>query len=492
LNTQIRKLFFVFCLLFVAVIATTTYWLWRSPDLEARQGNPTLVVRQVVIKRGLIYASDGTTVLARNRSQRVQGKTWYTRVYPERGLASHVVGYSTLARSLSGIESSFNDFLTGANTDLSTVVDRAVDRLRGITHEGNDLVLTLDAGVQRAAVEALRGRCGAIVALDPATGKVLAMASSPTYDANLVESRFGEIQRIEAPCEPAAPLLNRAAQGFFIPGSTFKVITAAAALDSGQYEPDSEFVDEGFCIQYGKRVFNYADQGEVNAFGRVTLTESLQRSINSVFCRIGQELGPQVVLEYARRFGFYERPPLGTPDAERQPSGLYRDGRLFFPEDPNAVDPGRLAFGQERLLVTPLQMAMVAAAIANGGVLMRPFVVDRIVEPDGDILTETEPEEYRVPISAETARQLTEMMVLAVSSGTGTAAQIPGVTVAGKTGTAETSRPGRNDTSFIAFAPAEAPQIAVAVMLSGQSGTGGATAAPIARAIIEAVLARST
>jgi peptidoglycan glycosyltransferase len=357
---------------------------------------------------------------------------------------------------------------------------------------GNDLVLTIDPQVQQVALDQLEGNCGAAVALDPRTGAVLAMASSPPYNPNLVEDRFGEILAARGPCTPAAPLLNRATQGLFIPGSTFKVITASAALESGRFTPESRFDDPGYCIEYGKRVSNFADQSGPEAFGNVTFREALQNSINSVFCNIGKELGPQAILEQAERFGFYELPPLETPESERRASGLYQRGRLIFPDDPNAVDPGRLAFGQERLLATPLQMAMVAAGIANGGVVMRPYVVDRILKPDGDILTKTSPDEYSEAVSPQTSAEITAMMELAVQAGTGTAAQIPGVRVAGKTGTAETGRPGENDTWFIAFAPADAPRVAVAVALSNQAGTGGGTAAPIARSIMQAVLAQST
>jgi peptidoglycan glycosyltransferase len=487
-NVQIRRLFLVLCLLFVAVVATTTYWLWRAPDLEARRGNPTLVVRQLTIKRGLIYLSDGRTVLARNRIRKTQGRTFYLRVYPQGGLAAHVVGYSTVVRARAGLEESMNDFLTSSNSNLSTVVDRTLDRFRGLTRVGNDLVLTLQPEAQRVATEQLRGTCGAAVALDPRTGAVLAMASSPTYDPNLVEDDFREVLQTPGACPRPAALLNRATQGLFIPGSTFKVVTAAAALESGRYTPETPFDDPGYCIVYGKRVFNYSDQGVPSGFGNVSLTEALQNSINSVFCDIGKDLGPQAILEQARRFGFYEVPPLETPEDERVASGLYRRGKLYFPEDPNAVDPGRLGFGQERLLATPLQMAMVAAGVANGGLVMEPFVVDRIVKPDGEILTKTQPDELSQATSRQTATQLAAMMELAVESGTGTAAQIPGVRVAGKTGTAETGRPGANDTWFIAFAPVDNPRVAVAVALSDQAGTGGATAAPVARAIMEAVL----
>lgn len=495
MNRQIRRLFFVFAFLFVALVGMSSYWLWRAPELEARQGNPNQVVRQLTIDRGKIFTADGV-VLATNRKRDVQGQTWYLRRYPQRGLAAHPVGYSTVERSRTGLEESLNDYLTGSNADLSTLVDRAADALRGITRRGNDVHTSLDARAQRIAMQQLGGKCGAVVALEPSTGRVLVMASTPTYDPNLVETNFGRVTRATGPCEPSSPLLNRATQGLpapvFIPGSTFKVVTAAAALDSGKFTPESTFDDPGYCIEYEKRVYNYADQSGPESFGRVDFATAVEHSINSVFCELGKQLGARTVLDYAKKFGFYEKPPLETPSDERTPSGLWNRGRLFDPKDPNQVDPGRLAFGQERLLVTPLQMAMVAGTVANGGVLMEPHVVERIVGPSGDVIQRTRPDEIRRVLKESTAAALTPMMVRVVESGTGTAAQIPGIQVAGKTGTAETGRTGQNDTGFIAFAPADDPQIAIAVYLQNQSGTGGATAAPIAKAVLETLLRRNT
>jgi peptidoglycan glycosyltransferase len=310
------------------------------------------------------------------------------------------------------------------------------------------------------------------------------MASSPTYDPNLVERNFAAVQRGRGVCG-IAPLLNRATAGLFIPGSTFKVVTAAAALDSGRYSPASTFVDPGYCIEYGQRVNNYDTS---SPFGRVNFTQALQNSINSSFCEMGKKLGPGGVLEYARRFGFYEDPPIDLPSGERSASGLYSSGRLLPESQEGRADPGRLAFGQERMLVTPLQMAMVAGTVANGGVLMEPYLTDRIRAPDGSIVSRTEPDEVRRAISRETAQELTAMMEAVVSGGTGTAAQIPGVRVAGKTGTAETGRAGRNIAGFIAFAPADRPRVAIAVYLQNQSGTGGSVAAPIAKQVMQALL----
>jgi peptidoglycan glycosyltransferase len=492
MNRQITKLAVVALALLSALIVATTYWqTWAAAGLADRQDNAIKRVAQFTVRRGLIYTADGTLLAAR-RAQKTSGQTYYFRRYPAHDLAAQVVGYSTQSRSRAGLERSMNDYLTASNSHLNTVLRRTFDRLKGTTITGNNLVLTIRSKAQEAALKALDGNCGAAVALEPATGRVLVMASSPSYDPNLVEGHFGAIARRArgVNCSPPAPLLNRATDGLYTPGSTFKVITAAAALDTGTFRPDSTFDDPGYCIEYGKKVSNFADQSGPEVFGRVNFVTALEHSINAVFCEIGKKLGPLTVLDYARRFGFYSDPPLETPSNERAPSGLYDHGRLFLPHDPNQVDPGRLAFGQERMQVTPLQMAMVTAGIANGGVVMKPYVVEKITAPGlhGSTVSRTQPHQLSRAVSPQTAAQLTQMMQGVVQSGTGTAAQIPGVSVAGKTGTAETGVPGSNTTSFIAFAPADAPKVAVAVILEQQRGVGGRTAAPIAKTIMEALL----
>jgi peptidoglycan glycosyltransferase len=377
--------------------------------------------------------------------------------------------------------------LTGTDRALDDLVQQSLDELRGEPIVGDSLVTTLDLEAQQLALEELGSRCGAVVALDPRSGKLLVMASSPTYNPNLVERRFDRIGRITADCRPAAPLVNRGSQGLYPPGSTFKVVTASAALDSGKYEPGSTFVDPGYCIVYGKRVNNFDTS---RPFGSISLATSLQYSVNSTFCEIGKALGAKRILDQAKAFGFYQRPPLETPEGERRPSGLYRTGELWYPDRNSQVDGGRMAFGQERMLVTPMQMAMVAGGIGNAGIVMRPWVVDRVVSPRGTTVARTERERLSRATTPRTARDVGAMMVRAVESGTGTAARIPGFTVGGKTGTAETGIAGSNTTWFIAFAgePDQRPSVAIAVVLENQTSTGGQTAAPIARAVMEALL----
>ena len=486
MNKQITRVAGVGMALLIALIVATTYWqTWARPALAERQDNAIQRVAQFQIKRGLILSP--TRVLARNRERRVNGKPLYFRRYPQGRLTAHVVGYSTAARSRTGLERSLNAALTGSSRSLSTLVDRSLDKLNGKPIVGDSVITTLDVNGQRTALEALGSQCGAVVALDPRTGRVRVMVSSPSFDPNDVESNYGRIEKIRADCRPASPLLNRATQGLYPPGSTFKVVTVSAALESGRYKPTSTFVDPGYCTVYGKRVNNFDTN---RPFGTITLATAVQFSVNSVFCNLGLRLGARSILRQAKKFGFYDRPPLETPESERLPSGLYRRGELYDPKRDRDVDAGRMAFGQERLLVTPLQMAMVAGTIGNGGILMHPYAVDRLVTPNGKTRARTRPTKIRRAVSPATAREVGAMMVRAVQAGTGTAAQISGLRIGGKTGTAETGLDGNNTTWFIAFAGSEnqKPRLAFAVVLQNQSLTGGATAAPIARQVMQALL----
>jgi peptidoglycan glycosyltransferase len=483
-NRQITRLALAGVGLIGILVVATTYWqAWAAGDLADRQDNTVQRVAQFTIERGEIRGKGLT--YATNRPQKAGGRTLYFREYPPDGLAAHVHGYSTQSRFRTGLERSLNDYLTGQNANLSTVLDTAVDKLTGATITGNDLVLSLLPRAQRTALNALGSRCGAVVALEPQTGKVLVMASSPTYDPNLVEDDFEQITQTRADCRRADPLLNRATAGLYAPGSTFKVVTAAAAIDSGRYNRGSDFVDPGYCEVYGRRVNNYDTN---RPFGRLDLHTALVYSVNSVFCNIGKAVGATFLVDYMKRFGFYSVPPLETPSGEREASGLYKDGELFDPEEDSEVDPGRFAFGQERLLVTPLQMAMVAATIANDGVVMRPSVVDRIVAPDGTIVQRTTKEDLGRAVEVGTARAVAAMMREAVERGTGTAARIPGYVVGGKTGTAETGIEGLNTTWFIAFAGKTRPELAIAVVVEQQNSTGGQTAAPVANEVMQAIL----
>ena len=490
MNRNIVRLAGAAMILLASLVVATTYWqTWARPALAERQDNAVQRVVEFTVKRGEI--SSRGRVLARNRAVEREGRTLYFRRYPLGPLTAHVVGYSTVSRSRAGLERSLNDYLTGATGSLASLVDTSIDKLKGKPLEGDDVRLSLDLVAQQVAREQLGSRCGAVAALDPRTGRVLVLYSSPSYDPNRVERNFGSISQIRADCRPAAPLVNRGSWGLYPPGSTFKVVTASAALDSHAATPQRTFYDPGYCIAYGKRVNNFDTS---TPFGRISLFEALVHSVNSVFCNLGQELGAKKILRTAKRFGFYDLPPLETPANERRASGLYKNGSPFEPKRDFEVDAGRMAFGQERMLVTPLQMAMVAGTIGNGGILMEPHVVDRIVSPKGRLVYRGTATKIDRAVTPTTARDVGAMMVAVVQRGTGTAAQLPGYVVGGKTGTAETGVPGINHTWFIAFAglPDQKPKIAVAVVVENQPhGTGGRVSAPVAKAVMEALLRKT-
>ncbi len=496
MNRQLNRLAIVAVLLLVALVVATTYWqTWASAGLQDRQDNAIQRVVQFTIARGLIESNGKQAIFAANKQRKVSGQTLYFRRYPQHTLAAQTIGYSTASRSQAGLERSMNDYLTGSNTNLSNAFKRALDKLGGGTVKGNSLLLTLRPGAQRIAQQQLGNRCGAVVAMNARTGAVYVMASTPSYDPNQIQANYAKVLKIRGDCGDGSALLNRTTNGLFTPGSTFKIVTAAAALDTGAFTPTSTFEDPGYCTEYGQKVYNAGnpDQNGPEAFGRVNLATGFQHSINSVFCNIGKQLGAKTILDYAKRFGFYKTPPLETPADERSPSGLYRvtktGSHLDDPKDPGSVDPGRLAFGQTTMLATPLQMAMVAATVANGGVVPKPYVVQKVLAPDGSTVRDTHPANLGRAIKPQTAADLTAMMVAAVQGGTGTAAQIPGIQVAGKTGTAETSVAHVYTAWFVCFAPADNPQVAVAVVLEKQAnGFGGAVAAPIAKLVLQALL----
>jgi peptidoglycan glycosyltransferase len=301
------------------------------------------------------------------------------------------------------------------------------------------------------------------------------MASVPGYDLNAIPDNFARLIRT-----PDAPLLNRAAQSGYPPGSTFKVVTATAALDSGRFTPDSVLSGKSPQVIDGVPLSNFSNE----QFGDIPLTTALTHSVNTVWAQVGVKLGKSLMYRYMNRYGFDRKPAIDLPSDELRASGVYSKGRILSASDP--VDIGRVAIGQERLQVTPLQMAMVAAAIGNGGRLMRPHLVDKITDADGRTVRKVKPSEESKVMSGETASALGGMMAEVVKEGTGTAAALQGIDVAGKTGTAE--KGNANQAWFIAFAPVTAPRIAIAVTIEQTSGQGGTVAAPIAKQVMETLL----
>jgi peptidoglycan glycosyltransferase len=494
MNRQISALALFALVLLAALVVATTYWqAWAAPSLAAKQDNAIQRVAQFRIRRGLIYASDGKTVLAKNRAVTTAGQTLYFRTYPTHGFASQTIGYSTQGRARAGLERSENAYLTASNANLGTIFDKLTDNLKGTTVTGNNLVLNLRVGAQKIAETALQGKCGAAVVLNPKTGAVYVMASSPTYDPNKIESNKGYASILKTPSAcpgSTSALLNRATQGLYPPGSTFKTVTAAAALDSGVYTPDSRFYDPGYCMEYGQKVSNAGNPEAPETFGNVNFLQAYQHSINAVFCDVGKRLGAKRVIAKAKDFGFYSKPPIELPSSSVEASGEFNFRKHALFDDAGLMDPGRLAFGQDKLLVTPLQMALVASAVANGGTIMEPHLVKKVTAPGGSkTVAKTKPKVWKHAMKPATAAELNTMMQAVITGGTATGVQIPGITWAGKTGTAETGDGTYYDAWFIFFAPADNPQVAGAVVVEHSlNGFGGAVAAPIAKQLVQAIL----
>jgi len=479
-NKQIVKLFGLLMVLFGLLVAFTSYWsVFEADALEEKNANKRPLLEQQQIERGRILADDGT-VIARSVSKGSGDALRYVRRYPEGALYGHPIGYSFVRQGDSEFEQFHNDELIGNESEFVSLLDE----LRGHSQEGNDVVTSLDPEAQRVALSALGAAgFGAVVGIEPSTGRVRVLASNPPYDPNIVPERFSELNG-----DSTSPLLNRATQGQYPPGSTFKVVTAAAGLDSGAIDLDST-IDAPATIDVQGQPLANADGA---SYGPITLEPALTGSVNTWFAQLGEEIGSDTLFEYMDKFGFGSTPAIDLPDDQVYKSGVFEGGDLLGRGDP--VDVARIAIGQERLAVTPLQMAEVAAAVANGGNLMKPQIWSRVVDPDGRVTERLDPSRYSQAMEPETAAALTDAMEGVVNEGTGTNAAIPGVPVAGKTGTAETpfnescAGGGDNQAWFIGFAPADDPQIAIAATVECTSSFGGELAAPIFREVAETIL----
>jgi penicillin-binding protein A len=476
-NRPIIHLYGFVALLFALLIAFTSRWtIFEASSLRQNPLNVRGLLEQERIERGRILAADGT-VLA--RSLRGSEGT-YERTYPTGELFAHAIGYSYTDLGQTGLERYRNTALNGESS--SGNLQAILDQLQGKRKQGDEVLTTLDPAGQRTAVSALGEHKGAVVALDPRTGAVTVMASTPGYDPNRLSSQAG-YEKLARDAS-GAPLVNRATQTGYAPGSTFKVVTATAAIDSGKFTPQSLVSGRDGVLVSGVPLAN--DDHE--SFGPLTLTEALTKSANTVYAQVAEQVGKPTLARYMSRFGFDRKPQLDYPPDQMSASGSYLHGHLIAPTS-RFVDVGRMGIGQDKLQVAPLQMAEVASAVAFHGVLMVPHLTDRVVDPEGRTVLEVKPRVQSVVMKPSTASEVTTMMEAVVNEGTGTEAQIPGVQVAGKTGTAETQIGAAiNNVWFIAFAPARHPTVAVAVTLQGVPGQGAAFAAPVARQVIETLL----
>jgi len=474
MNRSIRRLYLTLAGGFGLLVLMLGWWqVVAANGLKNHANNLQTIQVEKLIDRGRILTADGT-ILAYSRARRVQGQREFERVYPQGDLAAQVVGYISVDKGKAGVESSYNKYLAG-----SFGSQPLLQRLGAREKQGANVQLSIDSRVQRVAQEQLAGKKGAVVALNPRTGQILAMASSPTFDNQTVLTDYSSILT-----QPDAPLLNRSTLGLYPPGSTFKVVTATSALESGRFGPTSLFPGGSTYKTPGGEIHNFGNA----TYPPHTLTTALTNSINATFAQIGDELGAQQLGATMTAYGFAERPPLDLPEVAI--SGR-RKGTKVLPNDQSDEDTARIAIGQEQLTVTPLQMAMVAGTVANGGTLMAPRLMSRVVDRGGSVVKRADVQKMDQVMSAQNAAQLTTMMEDVVREGTGTAAALSstGTTVAGKTGTAETADPNKNQAWFIGFAPAGNPSVAIAVVIEDTSGTGGVVAAPVAAQVMRSAIA---
>jgi peptidoglycan glycosyltransferase len=486
-NRQIIKLFGFIVVLFGILVGFTAWWsVFDAKDLKAQEANKRPLFEQQQIPRGRILAADGSVIAKSVPKGKGTGRR-YVRHYPQGSLFGHPIGYSFMEYGQTEFEKFHNAELTGEESEFGTILDE----LTGQKQEGEQVVTSLDPHAQEVAMSALEANgYGAVVAIEPSTGAVKVLASSPGYNPNAIpdEKKFKQLNN---PDSIKRPLYNRATQGQYPPGSTFKVVTAAAGLESGVITPETTINAPGTLTVETKPLEN--DYGI--DWGPISLDTALTNSVNTWFAQLGQKVGQGKLFETMEKFGFNSKPPIDLPEDELSKSGVYdyESGRMLGRNDP--VDLGRVAIGQERLLVTPLQDAMVAAAVANGGKLMRPQIWKRVVNVDGSVTKRMDPSVYSEPISSKTAEELTTAMEGVVDEGTGTNAAISGVPVAGKTGTAEV--PGNkacgggteeNQAWFMGFAPADHPKVAIAASVECTTAFGNDVAAPIFREVAEALL----
>lgn len=479
MNAPILRLFGLVLVLFAALAGMTSYnSVIKAQEYRDNALNKRPLIAQAQVKRGVIRARDGS-LLARS-VKREDGL--YERRYPEAATPfAHVIGYDyglTIGRA--GLERSRNDVLAGEKDEITSIVSD----LGGGRRVGDNVVTNLDPEAQKVALDALGDRRGSIVAIEPATGKVRVMASNPGYDPSALRDPavFNRLNR-----QTNSPLFNRATQAGYAPGSTMKVVTAAAALDSGAFTPQSTVSGKSPIIVSGVPLKNFSNK----QFGEIPLTTALTNSVNTVWAQVAEKVGRERMQDYMERFGFGSDPPLDYPDGQMLPSGVFDlEKNEPIPVDSGQVDVGRVGIGQERLRVTPLQMATVVATVANGGVRMKPQITSRIVDPDGRTVRRIEPERAERVMSARSAAQLTGMMSDVVREGTGTAAALEGIEVAGKTGTAELNIERRiNQPWFVGLAPRSRPKVAIAVTLENViGGQGGVVAAPIAQRVMQELL----
>ena len=472
MNAPLRRVAISVLVLFTLLIINVNYiQVVRSDELRTNPSNTRMLAEEYDRERGSIVVAGNEIALSTPTDDRLT----YLRQYPGAELYAPVTGYYSIVYGKTGLERAENDLLAGSDPRL--VFRRIADLFTGRDPAGGNVELTLDPAVQKAAMDGLDGVTGAVVALDPSTGAVLGLASTPTFDPNQLSSHDPAAIRAYREQLSDDQVTNQAISQRYSPGSVFKVVVSAAALASGKYTPETAIPAPDLLTLPGTSTTMENYNGEsCNGGADQTLIDALTISCNTAFAQLGIDLGEQRVRDMAEAFGIDEEG--FTMPLKVAPSTL------------GAIDGdaqlGISSIGQQDVQLTPMQAAMIAAAVANKGTLMKPYLVSQVQAPDLTVIDKTDPEEMSKPISPDVAGQLTEMMTSVVNNGTGRRARIDGVQVAGKTGTAENS--ANDHTWFIGFAPADHPKIAVAVFVRNGGRTGGDISAPIAKSVIQAYL----
>ncbi len=474
MNGPIRRVTAVVMVMFLALMVNLSVsYVVRTPSLTTDPNNRRVRDAQFGSDRGDILV--GTTAVA--TSTPVDDRFGMQRRYTNGELYAPVTGYYTFLYGASGLEQSYSPQLSG--TSDAQFLQRLVDLATGSRPTGANVETTLDAGAQRAAAQALGGRAGAVVALDYSTGAIQALVTSPTYDPNELATHdlnasTSAWERLTTDAD--RPMTNRAVREVYPPGSTFKLVVAAAALDAGRTADSTLDAPASLTLPGSTAVLNNA-----GACGgtEISLAQALRTSCNTAFATLGMELGDDALREQAAKFGF---------GATQLPDLAGVASR--FPADPDRAQTAMSSIGQFEVAASPLQMAMVAAGIANNGVVMEPYVVGRVRADDLSVLSSRSPRQLSTAMTAANARSLQEMMVGVVEGGTGQRARIPGVRVGGKTGTAHSDKRRAPYAWFVAWA--DDPSVAVAVFVQdagvdGSEVSGGRFAAPVAKAVIEAL-----
>ena len=452
-NKRIIRVLIAISLLFLALV---TYLLWfnmfRAKDVYTNSYNKRQWESEQQVQRGEIYSQDGV-LLAETE---IDGDA-RIRKYPKGRLYSHIIGYCSQVYGKTQLEMSHDDDLIGKGTISLT--------LNEIKH-GNNLNLTINDELQEYAYEQLDGRDGAIVAMEPTTGQILAMVSLPDFNPETIEKDWPSMMEDEN-----SPFLARATQGLYPPGSTYKIVTAAGVYDNGM--TTETFDDEGLFKKDDVTVYNYNKE----SFGKLDIKTAFEVSSNYVFCTLGYEMGADAVKAEAEKFGVNKSFEFDIPVSQSQ----------IQYKKMTDLDGALVSIGQGGLVMTPLHVAMMASAVANNGKMMKPYLVETVTTENGTVIGQTKPSVLYDSIGTACADYIEDMMIGVVEDGTGTGAQISGITVAGKTGTAE-NETDKDHAWFVGYAPVENPTLCVAVVLENAATSGGKSAVPIAKNIIRKFL----